>query len=145
MLIRLEEINSQNIAEYIAFDKQFDSDLSRYQSRIAPDKNTELIKWCFIKADDKNIGSIWLEKGKDDKAILGVFIAYDDYRNKNIGTLAIKNFIDLVGVNEIYLHVRTSNARAIKCYHNVGFLDVSRYKKDNGIEVIEMKYTKEVQ
>lgn len=142
MTILLENVDNKNIKEYTAFEKQYNSDLSQYQSRIIPDKNAKLIKWCYIKADNKYIGSIWIEKGKDDKAILGVFIAYDDYRNKNIGTLAIKNFIDSVGVKEIYLHVRTSNVRAIKCYHNVGFSDVFRYKKDNGIEVIEMRYIK---
>lgn len=141
-MILLENIDNKNMAEYTAFEKRYNSDLSQYQSRILPDKNTELIKWCYIKADNKYIGSIWIERGKDGKAILGVFIAYDDYRNKKIGTYAITKFLESVSIKEIYLHVRINNKRAIKCYHNVGFSDVCRYKKDNGIEVIEMRYIK---
>ena len=52
-MILLENIDNKNMAEYTAFEKRYNSDLSQYQSRILPDKNTELIKWCYIKADNK--------------------------------------------------------------------------------------------
>ena len=36
-----------------------------------------------------------------------------------------------------------NNQKAINCYHKIGFKDVRQYVKDNGVEVIEMKYEKE--
>ena len=102
------------------------------------------MRWYHIKADDKYIGAIWLEKNSDeDFSVLGVFIADKIYRNKGIGKSAIeqiiKNDLQYMNTNKILLRVREENEREIRCYKSVGFKENRRYRKDN-LNVIEMIY-----
>lgn len=143
-MFELEPICNGNLSYYSEYEKAFENDLKKYQSRIYPSENTEILHWYHIKADVKYIGAIWLEKSIDeDFAVLGIFIADEFYRNKSIGKSAIEQIIktDLqyMHANKILLRVREENERAIKCYKSVGFIETRRYKKGN-LNVIDMIY-----
>ena len=143
-MFELEQVCNENLSYYSSYEKTFDTELKQYQSRIYPTKDAKYLRWYHIKADNKYIGAIWLEKApSDDFAVLGIFIADKDYRNKGIGTKAIdeiiKNDLPYMHTNKILLRVRAENERAIKCYNNVGFTEARRYEK-NRLNVIEMVY-----
>ena len=140
----LEQVCNENLLYYNEYEKVFETDLKQYQSRIHPSENAGILRWYHIKADEKYIGAIWLEKNVDDDfAVLGVFIADKIYRNKGIGKSAIeqiiKNDFQYMNTNKILLRVREENERAIRCYKSVGFKENRRYRKDN-LNVIEMIY-----
>ena len=140
----LEQVSNENLSYYSGYEEAFDSDLKQYQSRIHPTNDAQILRWYHIKTDDKYIGAIWLEKSlTDDYAVLGLFIAYEEFRNKGIGTKAIdkviKKDLPYMHTNKILLRVRAENERAIKCYNKVGFTEIRRYEKD-GLNVIEMMY-----
>ena len=79
----------------------------------------------------------------DDFAVLGIFVVNDEFRNKGIGTEAIKQIIvkglKHLQINKVLLRVREENERAIKCYIKAGFTETQRYE-NNGLNVIEMIY-----
>lgn len=135
----IDIIKGVNQYQYALFD-EYKNDLSLYQLRILPDDSAELLCWKYICCDCKIIGSIWIEKGSDNRLTLGVFIADNEYRSKGIGNKAIKCVIENAKINELYLRVRKNNKRAINCYHKIGFKDIKEFIKNNDIEVIEMKY-----
>ena len=143
-MFELEQVCNENLSYYSRYEEIFESDLKQYQSRIYPTKDAQYLRWYHIKTDDKCIGAIWLEKAlSDDFAVLGIFIADKDYRNKGIGARVIqeiiKNDLPHMHTNKILLRVRAENERAIKCYNKVGFIESRRYEK-NGLNVIEMMY-----
>lgn len=143
-MVELEQVCNENLSHYNEYEKVFETDLKQYQSRIYPSKNATVLCWYHIKADDKYIGAIWLEKNVDeDFAVLGIFITDELYRNKGIGKAAIEQIIktDLqyIHTNKILLHVREENERAIRCYKSVGFKENRRFRK-NDLNVIEMIY-----
>ena len=143
-MFELEQVCNENLSYYSGYEEIFESDLKQYQSRICPIKEAQYLCWYHIKVENKYIGAIWLEKSStDDFAVLGVFIADIDYRNKGIGTQAIreiiKNDLPYMYTNKILLRVRSENERAIKCYNKVGFIESRRYEK-GGLNVIEMMY-----
>ncbi len=140
----LEQICNENLSQYNEYEKAYETDLKQYQSRIYPSESAGILRWYHIKADEKYIGAIWLEKNVDDDfAVLGVFIADKIYRNKGIGKSAIeqiiKNDLQYMNTNKILLRVREGNERAISCYKSVGFEETRRYRK-NQLNVIEMIY-----
>ena len=143
-MVELEQVCNENLSHYNEYEKVFETDLKQYQSRIYPSKNATVLCWYHIKADDKYLGAIWLEKNVDeDFAVLGIFITDELYRNKGIGKAAIEQIIktDLqyIHTNKILLRVREENERAIRCYESVGFKENRRYIK-NDLNVIEMIY-----
>lgn len=142
--MKLIEINKENIGYYKQFDQAYHETLSEFQSRIYPDDGSELIYWYYIKAYDKIIGSVWLEKKVHELcATLGIFIAAVEYRGKGIGKQVIQQIIDIgakrMQIDEIRLNVRETNVRAIKCYTDLGFIEFKRYKKENN-NVISTKF-----
>ena len=143
-MFELEQVCNENLSHYNEYEKAFETDLKQYQSRIYPSENAENLRWYHIKACGKYIGAIWLEKNTgEDFAVLGIFIADELYRSKDIGKAAIEQIIktDLqhLHTNKILLRVRAENERAIKCYKSVGFKENRRYIKGN-LNVIEMIY-----
>ena len=102
--------------------------------------------WYYIKYEGLYIGSVWLEKNNaDDFAVLGVFIANENYCGNGIGLIAVQTIlknIKFLGVNKVVLRVREDNKRAIKCYRKAGFVESRQYVKDNGINAVEMIYNK---
>lgn len=142
-MISLIEITKDNIFEYKRFDVCFNNYLSQCMSRIYPD-NDKVVKWCYINVDNKNIGSVWLEKIDVYTAKLGVFIVDEQYRNNGYGTDAIRKMLFFAkdnGYQDIFLNVRINNARAFKVYKKLGFNEIKRFVKNNGVEVIVMKYS----
>ncbi len=140
--MKLIDITFENIADYSKFEHLYNNNLSMYLSRIYPDKNY-VFKWCYINVDNENIGSIWLEKVNENTLKLGVFIAEEKYRNKEFGTLAIKEMLDIAKLNNykfVTLNVRVENHRAFNTYQNLGFKKAKQYVKNNGVEVISMVY-----
>lgn len=142
MMFIFEQVCDENLLHYKEYEKAFKIDLKQYQSRIYPSENAEHLRWYHIKANEKYIGAIWLEKNSGDNfTVLGIFIADESYRNKGMGKAAIEQIIktDLqnMGTNKILLRVRAENERAIRCYKSVGFKENRRYAKD-GLNVIEM-------
>ncbi len=143
-MFELEKVSNENLSYYSRYEEAFEADLRQYQSRIYPTKYAQSLSWYHIKVEDKYIGAIWLEKvSTDDFAVLGIFIADKDFRNKGTGTKAIDKVIEsdlqYMHTNKILLRVRTENERAIKCYKKVGFIENRRYEK-YGLNVIEMIY-----
>ena len=143
-MFELEQVCNENLVHYNEYEKTYETDLKQYQSRIYPSENAEDLLWYHIKADEKYIGAIWLEKNANDNfAVLGVFIADELYRNKGIGKSAVeqivKNDFQYMNTNKILLRVREENERAIRCYKSVGFKENRRYRKNN-LNVIEMIY-----
>lgn len=143
-MFELVQVCNENLPHYKEYEKVFETDLKRYQSRIYPSENAAVLRWYHIKSNTKYIGAIWLEKNaSEDFAVLGIFIADELYRNKGIGKAAIEQIIktDLqyMHTNKILLRVREENERAIHCYKSVGFKENRRYRKDN-LNVIEMIY-----
>jgi len=143
-MFELEQVCNKNLVYYSKYEEMFETDLKQYQSRIYPIKDAQYLCWYHIKFENKYIGAIWLEKSLTDEfAVLGVFIADNDFRNKGIGTKAIdkviKNDFSYMHTNKILLRVRAENERAIKCYNKAGFIETKRYEKD-GLNVIEMMY-----
>ncbi len=141
-MFELEQIRNDNLSHYHKYEEYFETDLYKYQSRIYPLEDAQYLRWYHIKADDKYIGAVWLEKvSMDDFAVLGIFIADKDFRNKGIGTKAItqiiENDLEYLHTNKVLLRVREGNERAIICYSSVGFKEKRRYKKDN-MNVVEM-------
>ncbi len=144
LVFELEAVCDENLSQYSKYENVFETNLKQYQSRIHPSENTDILRWYHIKADEKYIGAIWLEKNaNDDFAVLGVFIADELYRNNGIGKAAIEQIIktDLqyMHTNKILLRVREENERAIRCYKAVGFKENRKYRKDQ-LNVIEMIY-----
>ena len=143
-MFKLEQVLNENLPYYRKYEEYFKIDLCKYQSRIFPSDNTQYLRWYHIKKDTNYIGAIWLEKSEsEDFAVLGIFIINDEFRNKGIGTEAIKQIIenDLkhLHTNKVLLRVRSENKRAIKCYIKAGFTEYQRYVK-NGLNVLEMIY-----
>lgn len=145
MAIELEKVCNENYSFYTEYEKAYDDNIKKYQSRIYPIKESELLHWYHIKVDGKYIGAIWLEKEfSKDHFVLGIFIAYESYRNKGYGSEAIKKILTNISrhtpIKRVLLHVRAENERAIRCYNKIGFAESSRYYK-NGLSIIEMTYT----
>lgn len=141
MIMILIDITENNISNYKLFEKCYDDNLSKYLSRIYPDSDT-VIKWCYINVDGENIGSVWLEAVDENTVKLGIFIAEEKYRNKNYGTKAIENLLCFAKdkrYKNVILNVRTNNIRAYTLYKKLGFVEIKRYTKENGIEVFLMK------
>lgn len=136
----LIDITDNNICFYKDFVSCYQNCLSKYMSRIYPDK-MNVIKWCYINVQGKNIGSIWLEQLDTSTVKLGVFIAYEQYRHSGYGTLAIKKLLEYAknnGFKTIVLNVRCDNIYAYKTYQKLGFVKTKQFTKSNGVTVISM-------
>lgn len=143
-MFKLESVCQENLFNYSEYKELFENDFKKYQSRIYPSKNSHYLRWYHIKSDNRYIGAIWLERNANEEfAVLGIFIAYSDFRNKGIGKSAIKQIIEndlkFMDTQRILLHVREENKRAISCYKKIGFTETRRYLK-NKFNVIEMAY-----
>lgn len=146
------DINKDNVHWYCKFEKNFKEELNIFQSRIYPHNSdffvplTEqgLLKWSYIFYGGKIIGAIWLEKEHSSlrTAMLGIFIADKEMRNKGIGAKAITRYINknkkTMRLTQVTLDVRTENIRAIRCYEKCGFVCGQKYEKADGTRVMNM-------
>lgn len=84
--------------------------------------------WFVIQVDGADVGCVWIENKKNQSniGILGIIIGRLDSLGKGIGRRAIRMAIEqarpLLGFDIVRLHVRQSNARALACYTNCGFV-----------------------
>lgn len=144
----LEKISDDNIKYYKEYEKRYEAYLKEYQSRIYPKQNAFKLCWYHIKYDENYIGSVWLEKvnSDDDHAVLGIFIAFEEYRSIGIGSNIISEIIekdmDILNVSKIILHVRKENIRAISCYKKSGFVISDEYVNQTDIPAYEMTFEK---
>ena len=85
--------------------------------------------------ENKMIGTVGLEdiNDIDRSATLGIFIGDKDYRNKGIGTEAIKLILEYgfkyMNLHNIKLDLMEFNERALKCYQKCGFKECGRRRK----------------
>lgn len=120
----------------------------RFMSRIHPHRSSQypqtkgsLLAWYVIRADDQDIGVVWLEKKavEDEIAMLGILIGRKDLLGHSIGEQAIKLALgmprDEMSFTSVRVNVRESNTRGIHCYRNCGFVELLRGTKvvDGGI------------
>ncbi len=106
------------------------TDFSGYQTHLLPenygtDKNSyQIFMICF---DSVKIGAVWIEKIDLIKktAWIGIFIGDSAYWGKGIGSQAISQVLNIafekMNLDYIWLNVRETNKRAIRCYEKVGF------------------------
>ncbi len=151
--ISLEPITANNRAAYLRFEEGFASVLSPFMSRLHPNRHEEyqlrteqnLLRWFYILADGKRIGSIWLEKdaAEDNSAVLGLFLFEEAYRAGGIGETVINRILaeqkDSLNIDEVILRVRVTNPRGIRCYEKCGFREVGRGIGHTGVVGIEMR------
>jgi RimJ/RimL family protein N-acetyltransferase len=151
--VTLEPITAENRAAYARFEEGFASVLTPFMSRLHPNRYEEyemligqnLLRWFYIVADGKRIGSIWLEKEQlqDRSAVLGLFLFDEHYRALGIGETVIRRILreqkDPLNLSEVILRVRVTNPRGIRCYEKCGFHEVGRGIGHTGVEGIEMK------
>lgn len=106
-------------------------DFSIYQTHLFPQgfdaENTGKYLLFIIEVELQPIGAIWLEEinFSAKTAWLGLFIGDPGYWNKGIGSTVIKTVIgdafSNLGLESVYLNVRETNHRAIRCYEKTGF------------------------
>lgn len=130
-MITLRDVSKSDESIYEVW--QNDSKLNVYLSRLHPnncsvgDYDASRVCWFIIEEDIRDIGSVWLERGRteSDAMILGIFIFGEQYRGKGIGSDAIKEAIRIskqrIAFRNVRLNVRKSNLRAIQCYEKCGF------------------------
>lgn len=130
--------------EYMGLLETWEStnDLDKYLSHSRPEylretssTKEETTLFLLIQQNNINIGAIWLEDITDSDAKLGIYIAEEECRGKGIGKEAInilKNiaFADM-NLKKLYLNVRETNTRAIKCYEHCGFKITKKYPKSH--------------
>jgi RimJ/RimL family protein N-acetyltransferase len=85
-----------------------------------------------LKDGDRLIGNIGLEDVEPvhRSARLGIFVGEAEDRSKGYGTEAIRLLVNYafrwLGLRNVDLTVRSSNARAIRCYEKAGFREYGR-------------------
>ena len=153
MNISLREFTTSDLQTYERWRNEIDA--SQYMSRFFPHecngsdiKNTHLYAWYVIIADNVEVGTVWLEKGKgqDTVATMGILIGKKDKLGKGIGRetipVAIKQARLMLDFDSVRCDVRKTNTRAITCYKNCGFRIISEGSKINQkgekIETFEM-------
>jgi len=117
----------------------------KYMSRVLPHKSDQyfnsqksLLAWYVIQVDNKDVGTVWLEKADidDEITILGILIGKNNFLGQGIGeqaiNIAIEKSFDVISFKSVRANVRVSNKRAIHCYRNCGFLKISQ-----GIKVVD--------
>lgn len=89
--------------------------------------------WNVVVADGREVGTVWIERLGRCDARLGVFLGDPADFGHGIGRsalrLAIAEYREAHPGDSVSLHVRDSNARAIACYHAVGFVIVDSTTK----------------
>jgi RimJ/RimL family protein N-acetyltransferase len=81
----------------------------------------------------------------DDGGAIGIdqFIGDETYLNRGVGTEAVKMFIRMIIAEHrpsfIFLDPSPENARAIRCYENVGFRHYQTEKLDDGSSAYIMR------
>jgi len=109
----------------------------KYISRTLPQRSDQyfyskesLLAWYVIRADNQNVGTVWLEKTAidDEISVLGILIGKNDLLGQGIGeqaiNLSVEKSRDEISFRSVHIYVRESNIRAIRCYRKCGFLEI---------------------
>ena len=109
----------------------------KYISRTLPQRSDQyfyskesLLAWYVIRADNQNVGAVWLEKTAidDEISVLGILIGKNDLLGQGIGeqaiNLSVEKSRDEISFRSVHIYVRESNIRAIRCYRKCGFLEI---------------------
>jgi RimJ/RimL family protein N-acetyltransferase len=152
-MIKLIPVCKNNIGLYEIFEKNYNTHLKNYLSRIYPHNYKQyedlikrhLLVWNYVYVDQSCIGSVWLEKEtpNDSSATLGIFIDDESNRGKGIGAhvimQSIKTGVALMNIRKVELSVRAANVRAYHCYKKCGFQETTRFIKSGNFEVVQME------
>lgn len=145
--IYLSPMNIEDIEIYMKWmsDKSVTNNIGRTQFVTTLEKEKEWIEsankgnkyqFAIITNKDKLIGncSLFDIDFINGNATVGIFIGEEEYRNKGLGTEALKILIGYgfnnLNLNNIMLTVFSFNERAIKCYKKVGFKEIGKRRKD---------------
>ena len=52
LVFELEAVCDENLSQYSKYEIVFETNLKKYQSRIHPSENTDILRWYHIKADE---------------------------------------------------------------------------------------------
>jgi RimJ/RimL family protein N-acetyltransferase len=140
MRVELRPFEERDLRRLAAWTRRIDADA--YMSRSRP-LNVALashcpeagLLWYVIRADGRDVGSVWLEREAGPfSARLGVLLGDEALFGRGIGTEAVRLVIERARAGELQvrtlaLHVRRSNERAIGCYENCGFVPVESGRK----------------
>lgn len=128
----------------------------QYMSRFYPKtfdgqtfSGSKLLCWYIIVSDHQDIGTVWLEKERNEDAavILGIMLGDEKKFGAGIGQKAIKLAINQshseLEFYKVELNVRKTNSRALRCYLSTGFKIIEEGHKiiDTGetISVLRMR------
>lgn len=144
--IYLSPINVEDVETYMKWmnDKSVTDNIGRTQYVTTFESEKEWIEsinkgnkyqFAIVNNDNKLIGncSLFDIDFINGNATVGIFIGEEEYRNKGLGTEALKILIGYgfnnLNLNNIMLTVFSFNERAIKCYRKVGFKEFGRRRK----------------
>ena len=133
-----EWLNDFQVTDYIGRSFQtlsLKQELEYFEENLSNESN-----FFIVTLDgDKVIGTIGFNNVDhiNRAATLGIFIGDKDYREKGIGTEAVRLLLDF-GFNYLNLHninltVMDFNLRAQKCYLKCGFKEVGRTRENRYI------------
>lgn len=114
----------------VLWDAWSGGDLGHYQSHILPegfDEPGSPFELYIIEDPECGaVGAGWIDRidRAAGTAMLGIFIAHQEWRGRGAGTFAVRFLITAAarnGLKRVGLHVRAGNARAIACYRRCGF------------------------
>ena len=115
---------------------EVNTDFSQYQTYLLPENydtdNNEDYQIFMICSDSVKKGAIWLEKIDLLKkaACIGLFIGDSKCWGKGIGSQSIYLILDIafrkMNLDYVWLHVRETNSRAIRCYEKIGFKTIKQ-------------------
>lgn len=112
------------LEDEIKFYESISATNDTYTFAIETKESKELIGGCGINAID------W----KNSRATVGIFIGKEGYLSKGYGTDAMKVLVNFIfnemNINKVKLEVYSFNARAIKCYEKLGFVQEGCLRKE---------------
>jgi RimJ/RimL family protein N-acetyltransferase len=142
MTITLRPFSFDDLKQHLTWAEAIDA--RRYMSRIFPKRfdgtlidNNSFFCWYVISYNNRDVGSVWLEKQNLDEDVihLGILIGNEELFGRGIGRNAIEQAmlesLSKMPASKVRLNVRKNNKRAHACYKACGFKIVSQDFKTN--------------
>lgn len=113
-----------------------ESHINYYNNRIL----TGEVKQFIIMSDERDVGTVFLRDIDyvNKRAEYGIFIGEEKYLGKGIALNASKQILNFafneLNLEIVFLRVLKRNTKAIKSYHNIGFIEL---KNKDFIEINE--------
>lgn len=123
------EINTMTLRDFYMIENNLISDFDEYWNPNILKEELQCNNSYFIlaKFKDEIIGFAGFKILVDDADIMNIVVK-KNFRSKGIGSLLLKNLIDLfrsLSLNSINLEVNESNFVAIELYKKFGFKEIS--------------------